>query len=208
MLAVIAVGPAVERAVLDRRHVVGDEIGTELVALVDDGPQRTALRLEGQAVRIAQSAGKDAEAAAGAVDLEDGGAILLGLHPVLGDVAVRADADIELRAVGACDQALGPVVIDRPARQLRQSRARRGDLGVALVVGISDDGVGVGDIEIVADQRDAERRVEMIEEDALGVRHAVAIGVTQQGDAVARARYCRRRWPRTRHSPSRFPWAA
>src|SRR5262249_52307982 len=148
-----------------------------------------------QTVRIAQSAGKNPKAAAGAIDLEDGGAVMLGLHPVLGDVAVRADADIELRAVGTRNQALGPVMIDRPAWQWSQRRTRCGDFGVAFVVGISDDGVGVGDVEIVADQRDAEWRIEMIEEYAPGVRHAVAVSITQQRDAVARPRVAARRGP-------------
>ena len=95
VLAVIAVRPAVEAAVLHRCHVVGDQIGAELVPLVDDRPQRAALRLEAQAVRIAQAAREYSPAAGGAVDLEDVGAIVLGLHPILGDVAVGADASIE-----------------------------------------------------------------------------------------------------------------
>src|SRR3954454_8112290 len=78
-------------------------------------------------------------------------------------------------------------MVDWPARQRRQHRARRGDLGITFGVGISDDRIGVGDIEIVADQRDAERRVEMVEEDALRVRDAVAVAVAQQRDAVALA---------------------
>ena len=72
------------------------------------------------------------------------------------------------------------MVVDRSARQLGQGGARRGNLGVALVVGISHDGVGVGDIEIVADKSDAKWRIQMIEENALGVRHAVAISVAQK----------------------------
>ncbi len=186
VLAEIAVGPAVEATVLHRRHVIRDEIGTELVALVHHRPQRAGLRLEAEPVRIAQAACEDAPAPAGAVDLEDRGAVVLGLHAFLGDVAVGADAGIELRAVRTGDQALGPVMVDRPARQRRQHRARCGDPGIPFGVGISDDRIGIGDIEIVADQRDAERRVEMVEEDALRIRHAVAIAVTQQRDAVTR----------------------
>src|SRR5438309_2091686 len=53
VLAVIAVGPAVEAAVLHRGHVIGNEVIAEFVALVDGDPQRAALRLEGGAVRIA-----------------------------------------------------------------------------------------------------------------------------------------------------------
>src|SRR5271166_6579320 len=42
MLAEIAVGPAVEAAVLHRGHIVGHEVGAEFVAFVDDGPQGAA----------------------------------------------------------------------------------------------------------------------------------------------------------------------
>ena len=78
-------------------------------------------------------------------------------------------------------------MVDRPARKRHEGRAGLADFGVALGVGIAHDGVGVGDIEIVADQRHAERRIQMIEEDGAHVGHAVAIGVAQQRDAVALA---------------------
>ena len=45
--------------------------------------------------------------------------------------------------------------------------------------------IGVGDIEIIADQHHAEGRMQMIQEDKCLVGHAVAIGVAQQQDAVA-----------------------
>ncbi|MCY1503719.1 hypothetical protein D9M68_378570 [compost metagenome] len=38
MLPVPAIGPAVESAVPDRGHVIGNEIGPEFVALVDGNP--------------------------------------------------------------------------------------------------------------------------------------------------------------------------
>src|SRR5262249_37778680 len=88
MLAEIAVGPAVECAVLYRSHVVRHEISAELVALVHDGPKRMSLRLERKTIGIAQPAGKHAETTCRPIDFEDVGAIVLCLHAVLGDVAV------------------------------------------------------------------------------------------------------------------------
>jgi hypothetical protein len=79
------------------------------------------------------------------------------------------------------------MVVDRSAGQRRQRRAGRGDPGVARRVGISHDGVGIGDVEVVADQRHTERRVQMIEKDAADFGYAIAVAVTQQRDAVARA---------------------
>jgi hypothetical protein len=46
MLAVIAVGPAVEGAILHGCHVVGHEVGTDLVAFVDDRPGRPLVGLK------------------------------------------------------------------------------------------------------------------------------------------------------------------
>src|ERR1700677_3645121 len=57
------------------------------------------------------------------------------------------------------------MVINRAARQLRQRHPVAGEGEVAGVVGIADDGVGVGDIEIVTDQDHAEGRMEMVEKD-------------------------------------------
>src|SRR4029077_15183248 len=186
MLAPIAVRPAVEAAVLHRGHVIGHEIGAELVPFVDDGPQRAAFRLEGQAVGIAQATREDLPAAGCPLDLPDGGAVHLRPHAVFGDVAVGADADVKERAAWACHQALGPVVVDGAAGKRRQYGAGRGDLRIARRVGIANDRIGIGDIEVVADQGHTEGRVEVIEEDALRLRLAVAVSVAQQRYAVAR----------------------
>ena len=72
-----------------------------------------------------------------------------------------------------------------PPGSWRQRGSRRRDLRVALLVGIANDRIGIGDVEIVADQRHAERRVEMIEEHALHFGLAVPVRVAQQRDAVA-----------------------
>src|SRR5262249_52724698 len=95
VLAEIAVRPAVESALLHRGQIVGNEIRPEFVPFVDNGPEHTTLRLEGQTSRIAQTAGKDAKPSCRAIDFENVGAVLLRLHAILGDVAVRADADIQ-----------------------------------------------------------------------------------------------------------------
>ncbi len=77
------------------------------------------------------------------------------------------------------------MVIDRPARQIRERGALRRDFGVALLVGISHDPVGIGDVKVFAHQRHAERRVQMIEKYTLGFWRGVA--AMQQRDPVARS---------------------
>ena len=52
------------------------------------------------------------------VDLPDRGAAFFDLHAVLADIAVGADGRIQLRAVRAGDDVLGPVVVDRAAGQV------------------------------------------------------------------------------------------
>ena len=53
----IGIGPAVEAALAHRGQIVGDEVGAELVALVDHRPQLPAAGLDGQRGRVAQAGG-------------------------------------------------------------------------------------------------------------------------------------------------------
>ena len=79
-------------------------------------------------------------------------------------------------------------MIDRSTRQRRQHFAGRGDLRLVGLIRIFDDGIGVGNVEIITDQRHAERRIQMVEKDRLHVGDAVAVGIAEQRDAVARSR--------------------
>jgi len=119
-----------------------------------------------------------------AVDLPDRGAAVLRRDAVLGGIAVGADGDVEVAAVRRGDDVLGPVMIDRPAGQIGHLHTGRGDPGVAVAIGKAQQRIGVGDVEVVADERHAERRGEALEEHRAGLGHAVAIGIAQQGDAV------------------------
>src|SRR6185437_4086013 len=69
VLAVVAVGPAIEAAVPDRRHVVGHEIAADLVTLVDRGPKRAAYRLPGETDGVAETRGIDPVPARPEIDL-------------------------------------------------------------------------------------------------------------------------------------------
>src|SRR5262245_24090050 len=51
----VGIRPAVESAVFDRSGVLGGRIITQVVALIDRGPERVGSRLQGQAYRISQS---------------------------------------------------------------------------------------------------------------------------------------------------------
>ena len=53
MLAVVAVRPSVEPAIFHGSQVIWDQVRTEFITLIDDGPQGPAFRLEGQPVRVA-----------------------------------------------------------------------------------------------------------------------------------------------------------
>jgi len=59
MLAVIAVGPAVEASVPYRRQIIRNQVGPDLIAFVGDGPELAGLRLPLKPCRIAHSAGED-----------------------------------------------------------------------------------------------------------------------------------------------------
>src|SRR5258708_5166671 len=59
MLAVIAVGPAIEASVPYRRQIIRNQVGPYLVTFVGDGPELASLRLPLKPGRIAHSAGED-----------------------------------------------------------------------------------------------------------------------------------------------------
>ena len=183
MLAVVAVGPAVEGAGRDRGHVIGHQIVADLVALVDRGPEHAALGIPGQTHRVAQAAGVDAGRARHPVDLEDGGAVDLLGHAEVGDVGVGADPNVEPGSIRAGDQALGPVVISA-RRQVGQLGRGRGDARLSRLIGHADHRIGVGDVEPVADQGHAEGRHQAGQEVGLDLGHPVSVGVAQQDQPV------------------------
>ncbi len=53
-------------------------------------------------------------------------------------------------------------------------------------VGELHDRIGVGDVQIVADERHAERRIETGEKRTLELRDAIAVRIAQQRDAIGR----------------------
>src|SRR5690606_24424192 len=123
--------------------------------------------------------------AGGGVDLPDHGAAGLGNHAAFGDVAVGADAHVQEAAIGTGGHRLGPVVVDL-GRELGERFRRRGaGLGRARAVVEAHHGILVGDVQVVADQREAIRGVEVLGEHRLHFVVAVAVGIAQQGQAVA-----------------------
>ena len=76
-------------------------------------------------------------------------------------------------------------MVDRAARQGGEDSARHGDAGLPGRVGKAQYRVGVGHVEVVADQRPAERREQVVDEHGAHVRLAAAMRVAQQGDTVA-----------------------
>ena len=186
--AVPAVRPAIEAALLHRGQVVGHQVAAEFVAFVDDRPERAAHRLPGHAVGVAQARREQSHRTAGAVDFPDGRAAFLGRHAVLGHIAVGAHGGVELAAVEAGDQRLGPVVVQRTARQVGQLAATGGNAQIALVVGVLPNRIGVRHVQEVAHQRHTEGRVQLVEEHCARLGFAIAVEVAQQRDAVGARR--------------------
>ena len=185
VLAVIAVGPPVKAAVLDRGQIIRDQIVAQLVTLVDHGEQRLAAGVKGQPVGIAQSGGIKPLCPADRIDLPDRRAALFSLKPFFDNIRVGPDPDVQLRAIGAGDQILGPVVIDRATGQISQDPART-DRGAAGRVLIFPDRIGRRDVKFGADQRDPERRGKLGDQHGLLVGHPVTVAIVQQQHPVAR----------------------
>ncbi len=79
-------------------------------------------------------------------------------------------------------------MIDRSGRKVRELHPLRLDPHLSVDIGIAQDRIGVGDIEILADEADAERRLSALPEHAAS-RRGGAVGVrAQQGDAIGACR--------------------
>jgi hypothetical protein len=70
-------------------------------------------------------------------------------------------------------------MIDRAAGKIRELGACCGDAGLSILIWITDDGIGVRNIEIVTNQGDAEWRVEMIQKHGSHFGGAIAIDAAQ-----------------------------
>jgi hypothetical protein len=75
------------------------------------------------------------------------------------------------------------MVVDGSAGQRRENSAGSGNLDVIFVVGVADNGVSVRDVKIVADECNAEGRIEVVEKD--GANRRTTGGIAQQGNPIA-----------------------
>src|SRR5450432_795702 len=152
MLAIIAVGPTIEASLAHRGQIIRHEIRPKFVALVGDRPELARVGLPLQAGGIAYAAGENTMSARRSVDFPDRGPLDLRLHSVFSDVAVGADPDIELGSILAGQQTFGPMMVDRTAGQISELDAWVGYAGLPIDIMKAKKRVGVGDIEIVADE--------------------------------------------------------
>ncbi len=104
ILSEVRVRPAVECPLPYAGQKVGDQLVSQVVALVDDRPQDIGLRFPIHTNGIAQAAGKNTHPAAVGVRLQNRCAPrVFGVQPVFIHVAPGADADVELAAGGIRD---------------------------------------------------------------------------------------------------------
>ncbi|MNQ83357.1 hypothetical protein D3C85_984350 [compost metagenome] len=94
--------------------------------------------------------------AGGAIHFPDRRASFFLIHAVFADVAVRADRDVQLAAVLAGDDVFGPVVIQRSARQVDDFDRLRLDGRVTGFIVEAQQSVGIGDVQVIADEGHAE----------------------------------------------------
>src|SRR3984957_14476233 len=193
MLAVVAVGPAIEPAILHRGQIVRHQVRPDFIALVGDGPELACLGLPLQPGWIANAGSVEAMCPGRYVHLPDCGSLTFGLHSVFGDIAVGTHSDVELRTIRTGEESLGPMVIDRPTWKVGQLGSLVRDAGLSVLIGIADNCIGVRHVEIVTDQRDAKRRVQMVQKYSSQFRNAVAFGVPQKCDAVCVGGLCARK---------------
>ena len=180
LVVAVGVGPAVEAARCDAVELAGRKVVAEQVAAVVGGEELAGRRLPVEAHRIAQPRGEDLLAAAVQLHAQHGGppGVLLLAH-----VAARADRDVEA-VVRPHAQRARPVIA-----LLGQPRddALVGAAGLALVGIEADtaDRIHLRHVEPALVEIEAVRAREPLQEGAVGVRAAVAVGVAlQQVDAA------------------------
>ena len=144
-------GPAVEAAFLDVGDVVGHQVVAQRVALVDRGPELAGLGVDRQADGVADARGVDPLVLAVGVEGQDVGPALLAL--VVADVRPRADRNEQGLAVLRELEVAGPVaaaadLLAAAGDVLDDDLGRPARLGVAVLVGEADDGVGIADVDV------------------------------------------------------------
>lgn len=186
--------PAVEASLLDVGNVVRNQVVAEPVPLVDGGPELAGIRVDVDADGVADAPGIQSLAAAVRVELEDVGAALF--CRVVGDVGVRADGDEHPLAVFREHDISGPVAAspEAPAAgDIGDDHLRAaGCLRIPGPVPEAHDRAGVADIQILRVgagriERQSERLVQPIGEDAVELRLAVPIRVAQDAHAAGLA---------------------
>ena len=108
----------------------------------------------------------------------------LGVNSVFTRIAVGAHADIELLAVGARNQAFGPVMIDGAGGQSGQLSRHFLNLLVPRLVMNLDDGIGVSYVQCVAGEGHADGRVEALQEHVTFNLLTPSASIAQQCDSI------------------------
>src|SRR6266446_3124687 len=141
MLADVAERPAVESAILYRRHVIRYQIVAEIVALIDGSPKRVCAGLPGQRGRIPQSRREDAETGSIRIVFADRGA-----PDVLSFVVIRsrADSDVHLLAVPAEGDVTSKVIT--ASRNVQQWFSLSFKVNVTGFVWIANNAVSISDV--------------------------------------------------------------
>ena len=85
------------------------------------------------------------------VHFPDCRAASFGLHAALSNVAVGAHRDVKLAAVGAGNQAFGPVVVDGAAWQVQHLDGRGADAGLPRLIGEAHHRICCGDVKVGTD---------------------------------------------------------
>ena len=201
-LPVVAVWPAIKTAVAYRRHVVGYEVASQFVALVDGSPEHAAFGLPCQPDRIAQARGEQAPPSRLEIDLPNRSAAFFFFDAILADVAVGADGGVQLHSVGTGNDVLCPVMIEGAGRQVGYHRARCSDSRLPRHVRKANDSIGIRDVQRLSHQGHAKRRFEPVDEDAPVVGDTVAIRIAQQCDPVGTRRSCARLRHEHLHEPA------
>src|SRR6267378_8046333 len=143
-------GPAVEAAFLDVGDVVMNQIVAQRITLVYCGPELPGLGMHRDARSIANTGCINSLARSIGIEFEDIGAICFRF--VVRDVCSGAHSDVQLLAVVRKNQTASPVpaaIFIAAGNACNDSLGRTARLQVAILVGKSDDGIRIPDIDVL-----------------------------------------------------------
>ena len=151
--------PTIIGAKFHKRQIIRHHIGTQHIAFVYDAPQ-TALFVPIETNGIAHTNGVRDFLVLSDVIFQHHRTAVFSLHAMLTNIAVRSHCDVDFLAIGGSCKVASPMIVRRLGVELCQLLTLGGNFRITRFIWENDQAIGVGNIELLANQDHAERRIQ------------------------------------------------